>query len=383
MASFVLHTHTLWSEAPRIRHQVARLIAGAGHDVLFIERAAQPWQRPLLDPVQVEHGIRIARPRKLLHHQLRVVPPLDWLNGFVVRHDLAAILTRSNLGDGATLVNFTHDAAFLPTMLPGRPMITIIHDDFEAQARLPWFGHVTRNLRATCLASDRVLAVSRPLVDRLSIWCRAELFHPWTTLPYVSPRPGTDGRDTLLFWGHVDTGLDTKRIRSMSAYLTRRHPEMRVLIVGPTQVPSRRARTTDALRGLANVEVHDATPLERLPLERTLAALIPYRRKGDVDATELPNKTLPLLSRGLPILKTGLPAMVRAPFILAVDDDDALDAAIKACRSNFDTWQPAIREFLASHRAVDRLGALGVSTLASASALQPATASTSALHTRS
>ena len=87
MASFVLHTHTLWSEAPRIRHQVARLIAGAGTDVLFIERAAQPWQRPLLDPVQVEHGIRIARPRKLLHHQLRVVPPLDWLNGFVVRHD--------------------------------------------------------------------------------------------------------------------------------------------------------------------------------------------------------------------------------------------------------------------------------------------------------
>jgi hypothetical protein len=240
---------------------------------------------------------------------------------------------------------------------------------------------VTRNLRATCLASDRVLAVSRPLVDRLSIWCQAELFHPWTTLPYVPPRPGTDGRDTLLFWGHVDTGLDTKRIRFISAHLARRHPDLRVLIVGPTQVPSRRARTTDALRGLANVEVRDATPLDRLPLERTLAALIPYRRKGDVDATELPNKTLPLLSRGLPILKTGLPAMVRAPFILAVDDDDELDAAINACRANFATWQPAIRDFVESHRTADRLEALGIPTLASV--IQPATASTSALHTRS
>jgi hypothetical protein len=381
MGSFVLYTHTLWSEAPRIRHQVARLIAGAGHDVLFIERAAHPWQRPLLEPVPVEHGIRVARPRYLLHHQLRVVPPLDWLNRAVVRRDLAAILARLHPGGDATLVNFAHDAAFLPSLLPGRLMITIIHDDFEAQARLPWFGHVTRNLRATCLASDRVLAVSRPLVDRLSIWCQAELFHPWTTLPYVPPRPGTDGRDTLLFWGHVDTGLDTKRIRFISAHLARRHPDLRVLIVGPTQVPSRRARTTDALRGLANVEVRDATPLDRLPLERTLAALIPYRRKGDVDATELPNKTLPLLSRGLPILKTGLPAMVRAPFILAVDDDDELDAAINACRANFATWQPAIRDFVESHRTADRLEALGIPTLASV--IQPATASTSALHTRS
>ncbi len=36
-----------------------------------------------------------------------------------------------------TLVNFAHDAAVLPKLLPGARMITIIHDDFEAQARLP------------------------------------------------------------------------------------------------------------------------------------------------------------------------------------------------------------------------------------------------------
>ena len=366
MASFVLYTHTLWSEAPRIRHQVARLIAGAGHEVLFVERGAHPWQRPMLDSVQVERGIRIARARKLLHHQLRVVPPLDWLNGIVVRSDLMEILGRADLGGDVTVVNFAHDAAFLPKLLPGVRMITIIHDDFEAQARLPWFGHVTRNLRATCVASDRVLAVSRPLVKRLSAWCPAELFHPWTTLPYVPPRPGAHGRDTLLFWGHVDTGLDTDRVRSISAHLARYHPDMRVLIVGPTQVRSRRSQTTDALRGLVNVEVRDATPLDQLPLERTLAALIPYRRKGDVDATELPNKTLPMLSRGLPILKTGLPAMVQAPFIVAIEDDDALDMAIAMCRANFDTWQPLIRGFVESYRATDRLRTLGIQTLAEA-----------------
>jgi hypothetical protein len=363
MASFILYTHTLWAEAPRIRHQVARLIAGAGHDVLFLERAAHPWQRQPLDAVRVEPGVRVARPRKLLHHQLRVVPPLDWLNRAMVSHDLKLILARANSGVNATLMNFAHDAAFLPTLLPGSRMITIIHDDFEAQARLPWFGHVTRNLRATCLASDRVLAVSRPLVQRLSAWCPVELFHPWTTLSYVAPRNGTAGRNTLLFWGHVDTGLDTERICSISAHLARCHPDMSILIVGPTQVPSRRARTVDALRGLANVEVRDSTPLDQLPLERTLAALIPYRRKGDVDATELPNKTLPLLSRGLPILKTGLPAMVRAPFILPVDRDDELESAISACRANFDSWQSMIRAFVESHRAADRLRALEIEAI--------------------
>ena len=39
MADFVLVTHTRWSEAPRIRHQVARLLVDAGHRVLFLERA--------------------------------------------------------------------------------------------------------------------------------------------------------------------------------------------------------------------------------------------------------------------------------------------------------------------------------------------------------
>ncbi len=98
----------------------------------------------------------------------------------------------------------------------------------------------------------------------------------------------------------------------------------------------------------------------QLPLDRILAALIPYRSKGHVDATELPNKTLLLRSRGLPILKTGLPAMVQAPFIVIVEEDDALDMAIATCRANFDVWQPAIRGFVEIHRATDRLRALGI-----------------------
>lgn len=180
----------------------------------------------------------------------------------------------------------------------------------------------------------------------------------WATRPYRAPRAGITGRDTLLFWGHVDIGLDTERIRSISEHLRDRHPDLRLLIVGPTQVPTRRAMTVRRIEGLPNVRIEDARPLDQLPLDRVLAALIPYRRKGDVDATELPNKTLPLLSCGLPILKTGLPHMVQAPFVLPVDTDAQLDEAITACRSNFDAWQPGIRRFLEAHDAASRLATL-------------------------
>jgi hypothetical protein len=359
MAEFVLFTHTLWSESPRVRHQVARLLAQAGHDVLFIERAVHPWQGTRTRPAEVEPRIRVAQPRRLLHHQLRLVSPLDWANDTIVRHDFRVILRDAGIGAGASIINFAHDAAFLCDFHPRHRVVTVIHDDFEAQCRFPWFRHVTRNLRATCLASDSVLALSTPLVRRIRKWCRAELFLPWTELPYVPPVEGVDERDTLLFWGHIDVGLDVERIRSLSAHMAAHYPGLRMLFVGPTQVSSRRARTVDPIKDLVNVRVQNAMSLDSLPIGRVLATLIPYRRKGDVDATELPNKALPLLTRGLPILKTGLPAMVRAPFIHAIEDDESFDRAIAMCRAHFWEWQPLIKSFISGYRPEDRLRALG------------------------
>jgi len=360
MTDFVLITHTLWSEAPRIRHQVARLIAEAGHRVIFVERAGALLAPTSTKARQVEPGIEVIRTRRLCHPQLRVVSPLDWANDAIVSRSLRTQLQAVRCSSEPVIINFTHDGAFLRRVFPRQKIITLIHDDFEAQARLPVFGHVTRNLRATCVASDRVLAVSTPLVRRLSGWCKAELFLPWSTRPYRAPNPDVSRRDTLLFWGHVDIGLDTNRIRGMSEHLRTHHPDVRILIVGPTQVASRRAMTVDRVSGLSNVTVLDAQPLDSLPLDRVLAALIPYRRKGDVDATELPNKTLPLLSCGLPIMKTGLPNMVQASFIMPTDTDAQLDAAVYACRNNFSAWQVDIRRFVEFHDSASRLQMLGV-----------------------
>jgi hypothetical protein len=111
---------------------------------------------------------------------------------------------------------------------------------------------------------------------------------------------------------------------------------------------------------LLNVSVHEGMPLGCLPMNRMLAAFIPYVRKGDADAVELPNKVLQLLAYGLPIVKTGMPNAVKAEFVLSVEDDDALDAGIDACIRNFSGWQAGIRAFLAEHSAEARLTALRI-----------------------
>jgi hypothetical protein len=217
-------------------------------------------------------------------------------------------------------------------------------------------------LRETCRSSDRVLALSTVLRDRLNEWAPAELFYPWATIPYRTPvgDEGTSGRDTLLFWGYVDVGVDTDAIRRISRRLASNHPNLKIVMVGPTQSPSRRRRTTRNLEDLANVEIRSETPLHELPTDRVLAALIPYRRKGDADAVELPNKVPQLLAYGLPILKTGMPNAIDEPFVISVDDDQSLDAGIEACRSNFSTWQRRIQAFLGEHSASARLASLRV-----------------------
>jgi hypothetical protein len=360
MKTFVLFTHTRWDEAPRIRHQVARLIAEAGHRVVFVERASGPFEGGGVTVREAGQSVTVVRGRRLMHHQLRVLAPLDWANGWVVRRDLRDGLARAGVAGDFEIINFAHDAAWLRPAFPGHRITTVIHDDFEAQARLPWFGHVTRNLRATCEASDRVFAVSTPLANRLAEWCRPELLLPWSSHPYAAPHAEVGRRDTLLFWGYIDIGLDTSRIQAIARYVGARHPKLRLTFIGPTQVPARRSATVSRFEGFPNVEVRDAMRLEELPVDRSLATLIPYRRKGDVDATELPNKALPLLSRGLPIMKCGLPNMIRAPFILPVDDDDSLEFAIGECRRNFLAWQPSIEHFLSGHDPATRLRTLGI-----------------------
>ena len=358
MSDFLLFTQTQWSEAPRIRHQAARMLLDAGHRVFFFERPAYPWA-PVRPSVQeVEPRLFMVQTVRFMHHQLRACAPLHWLNAWVTSTSIRRRLRELPVQKGAVVINFAHDYYFLRRVFPGSRIITIIHDDFEAQARLPFSSHITWSLKRTCEMSDEVYAVSTPLQERCSAWCKAKLLLPWSVIPYVAPRPGVQGRDTLLFWGYVDSALDLDLLRRLSAHLLQMHPGWRILLVGPTQGNGRQP-VIDGLTGCSNIAIQERTALDDLPLDRTLAALLPYRRSKAVDSVTLANKSMQLLARGLPLLISGMPAYIQRPFIRRVDAPDGPEPALQACLQNFDAWQPAIADFVRENAPESRMALLG------------------------
>jgi hypothetical protein len=358
MREAVLFTHTRWDEAPRIRHQVARLLRDAGHRVLFLERGDLGLRRSCSDPREVEPGIWVARPPRPIHPQLRIATALHHVDAWFVSRAIREVVGSWSAGSGFSIFNFAHDGWWLRAAFPDRRITTIIHDDFEAQSRLPWHGHITWVLRRTCLASDRVLAVSQPLVERLSGWCSPELFLPWAVEPYVRPARSPDRRD-LLFWGYVDNALDMSLVIDVAADIGRRSSPGRLLLVGPTQTRGVRPRIAREIASIANIELHGPSQLDSLPLETVLAAVLPYRRSRALDSVTLANKSMQLISRGLPLAISGMPRFMELPFVVRLDGPLGIPGCIDACIAGFWQWQDAMREFCERNAPRTRLEALG------------------------
>ncbi len=359
MADYVLTTHTMWTEAPRIRHQLARLLRDAGHRVLFIERAGQFGRERSTSPAEVERSIWTCRGTRLLHHQLRVLPSMHRADAAFVGPQLAQLANGWARGSDFTIVNFMHDGWYLPKYLPGHRLMTIIHDDFEAQSRLPFHSHISWCVRRTCQASDRVFAVSVPLCERLSRWSDVELFLPWSTTPYAPPRVTAAARDVLLFWGYVDNALDVPLINRIAEA----RPDLRIELVGPTQTRGARERILSEVSGRRNVCLRSPQDLEAMDIDAVLCGFLPYRRTPAIDAVTLANKSLQLLAKGLPLVIAGMPHFLRRPFIVRCDSPSGIDHAISAVRDNFDAWQPGIQRLLAEESAAARLAQLGVDSV--------------------
>jgi hypothetical protein len=360
MQDFVLFTNTQWTQAPRLRHQVARLLAQAGHRVTFFETPAHPWQAIDRQPREVEPRIRLVLSRQLLHHQLRIATPLRLLNERYVLAEIRRTLPPDVDPRRCTVINFRYEYGFVRGAFPGCPMHTIIHDNFEAQCRLPWRGHITRALADTCRASDRVFVVSTPLQRRLSSWCQPELFLPWSVERYRAPSMDMSGRRDVAFWGYVDTAVDLRMVRRLAAALRERGDGGRVLLIGPTEKAHRRRRIVEALSDEPNVDVQPRTDLDRLPLDRLLGAILPYVDSESVRSVTLANKTMQLLARGLPLLISSMPEFVRKPFILRLDGEEPIDAVLDRCRDGFVGWQREIEAFVAENSPDSRLKQLGV-----------------------
>jgi hypothetical protein len=112
-----------------------------------------------------------------------------------------------------------------------------------------------------------------------------------------------------------------------------------------------------------NITIQDRTSLDELPLDRVLAAILPYRKSRAVDSVTLANKSMQLLARGIPLAISAMPAFLQKPFIVRLDGIGGIDAALNECETSAGDWQSEIRAFCEQNSPLSVLRKLGVRSI--------------------
>ena len=350
MSRFLFFTKTFWNEPPRLRHQIARLLVADGHRVEFAEHPYWPG-RDRAPGTSAEAGIGLFRHGELVHHKLRVSPPLRALNAAWTRRSIRKSIGALGTGPDDVIVNFNYEYYFLRDVFPSNPIVTVINDDFITSAPSPLQPSLEHAQRLTCRMSDAVLTPSVALQEQLAAYCEPELFLPWADIEYRPPAPSTE-RDLLVYWGAMGRRVDYDLVDSLAQRLAKEEPQVRILFVGPALAGFEAHPTLTKHPNLRHV---GQATLDELPLDRAIGGIIPYRSGvPDIDVVVLPNKALQLMARGIPLLVSGMPRFIEGPYVERLDRGDPV-AAIRRVRDGFARLQAPMRELVEHNGAGPRI----------------------------
>jgi hypothetical protein len=339
---FYLFTKTVWNEPPRLRHQVAQLLAAAGHDVLFFQKPGYVRERA----TTLQPHLTAVRTRYLMHSQLRAARLLSRTNAAVEKREIRRIAPAPpRIG----IVNFNYDYEFLRDLYPDAKIVTVTNDDFIDGARPFVRTETSRAMAATARMSDRNLVVSYPLLQQLRGFTdRVDLFLPWSRSGYNRPPAGRD-RPDLLYWGYLNDRIDAKAVLHVL------DAGVRVHFVGPITPSPKMSSFLEH----PNATYRASATLPELQeiIDRCAASILPYDLAfKQVAAITINNRAFELLSYGLPLLYSDLPGLIDAPrrvIYRCASPRGFVDAAHDA-RDSFDAAQPEIAGFLESHTGEQR-----------------------------
>lgn len=345
--TFIIITKTMWGDAPRIRHQLARMIGSRGGKVFFVEKNGllSGWSAR-----RVEQNITAIRHGELAHHQLRAFRLVERLNVAWERKQMLEI-SRQNRWGNPVIVNCNYDSGYIRQVFPGAAIVTLLHDDHIAGAKAWMKAAAVRMLAETLHVSDAILAVSYPLVGQVEALGRsAELFLPWARSKYRSPDL-CSSRMGILLWGYFYDNLDYGVLHGLASRGVPLH------VAGP--VVDRGA--LKKLLAHDNVRYHGIKGLEDMTdvLNSCCCSILPYRADaydGTVAAVTFSNRAFELMAHGMPLLYADLPGLLRAPGEIVhrcrVPDDYL--RSFEWCRSRFWEIQKMLERFLEPHYEEDR-----------------------------
>lgn len=347
---FIFFTKTAWHEPPRLRHQLARLLADEGDQVLFAERPGV-WKAPPAGPTGVPAGITLFRHQELMHHKLRVSPLMRAVNRAWTAPSIVSSLRTFAPTPDDVIVNFNYEYYFLRDLFPRNPLITVINDDFISRALPLCRESLHKAQRMTCRRSDAVITPSIVLQEQLRPYCDPHLFLPWADVPFQMARADVE-RDTILYWGFIDWRLDYAFLEAFARRIAQEMPGVHIRFVGPTERGSDLQRL---FHDHPNVSLQSPSRLDQLPIDRMFASIIPFRAGVDgCDAIVMPNKAFQLLARGLPLLITGMPRFAQEPFVFRLDQANAV-AQVGAAKAAFTSLQPMMERFISDNGPAARL----------------------------
>jgi hypothetical protein len=291
--------------------------------------------------MQVSPQLTLVRHGHLLHHQLKFLGPLRWLDELFVRRRIRSLL--STEADDV-IVNFNYDYHFLSGVFPSAPIIHVVNDDFSGAAI-----RISEKIAAwleeqTVRKSHHTLCVSYSLLSRAQQWTPdGSLFLPWARRTYAPP-PDSPGRLETLYWGFINDRID---FRLVGALLS---AGVRINFVGQI-TPS---KEIDEMLHHTNATHFPAARLEDLPavLARCSCTILPYDATQETNrAVTMSNRGFELLSFGLPLLYCDLPHLLDAParVIYRCKEPSDFLAAIEDTRTHFADVQTEIRLFLEEH----------------------------------
>ncbi|QFR48896.1 hypothetical protein FJR48_03830 [Sulfurimonas lithotrophica] len=340
-----IFTKTNWSEPPRIRHQVTNMLIKRGYEVYFFQK---PTIR-IKNLKERKENLVLLSTFELIHHQLRFISPLIWLNKLLVKWNIKNISKDEPKPD--VIINFNYDYYFLKELYPNVKIVNIINDDFIEMAK-PWMKKLAKEqLHKTCLNGDETLTVSYPLEKQLLKFTdNVHLFFPWAGQRYQN-HGAEKVKDTVLWWGYIRHNIDWDTIE----YLLKKGVKIRM--VGPIMKAKNIDQYIEQLQKYDNFELQASTSLDKLNFDDICCSLLSYRKDVEIKkGITISNRGFNLLSNGIPLVYVNLPELIEAPVQVITKCDSKEDYlnAVKYFQNNWNEAQPYIKDFLEGHYEEDR-----------------------------
>lgn len=342
----LIFTKTRWTEPPRLRHQVAKLLGGMGYEIVFFEKPSFfVWFK-----IYEKDNIKFVQHFELVHHRFRIFNVFIFLNAFVCKFFVKKALKRLDAGK-APAINFCYDYFFLNELVGGE-IITIINDDFVNKIRNAFIRNKTESqISRTAKNSAYNLAVSYPLKLQLEKYVeKAGLFLPWAEEQYTAPAQGRK-RDVVLFFGYINYRIDWDLVLGIIGR------GVKIRFIGPIE-SSVDSKLLQEVRSHKNVQFQEAMGIDQVDFSDICCSLLPWDTSLEgIQAITINNKCFNLLAKGIPQLYVDLPYLIEADtrVIGKCKNVDEFVERINFYSNNFDNCQKPIQEFLEEHYSNRRM----------------------------